>query len=242
MKCIILCSDNKNINFNTNKNIPRTLMKVNDGKRIINYIIDSVKNENINEIILVSNNTHYEALNNFMKDINVNKRISVVNDTTNNPNERLGAMGDIQYVINYFDIKDDILVIFGDNIYDFSLNELINNTINKNIAHIGIMKEENLDKVKEFGVVKVGTNNQVIEFTEKPTNPQDNNISLGIYTLTKEALPYIKFYLEEGNKVDAPGYFIKYLVNHKPILTYEFKGKFVDVNKEEDLNKAKEIF
>ena len=243
MKCIVLCSDNKNINFNTNKNIPRTLMKINDEKRIIDYILKaSSKVDEIDEIILVSNNTHFEALKKWSQNLSYLKPINVLNDTTNNVNEKLGAMGDIQYVINYFDIKDDLLIIFGDNIFDFELDEIVKKSKSKNISYIGVMKEEEKENLKDFGIIKIGDNKQVLDFTEKPNDPEDNNISLGIYVLAKEAIPYMKFYLEEGNKVDAPGYFIKYLTKYKPVLTHEFIGNFVDVNTEKDLEKAKNIF
>lgn len=48
------------------------------------------------------------------------KKVKVINDHTTSNDNRLGAIGDLKYVIDTENINDEILVMASDNIFDFS--------------------------------------------------------------------------------------------------------------------------
>lgn len=48
-------------------------------------------------------------------------KFNVVNDGTLTNKTRLGAIGDIQFVIDELDIQDDLLILAGANLFELSL-------------------------------------------------------------------------------------------------------------------------
>ena len=60
--------------------------------------------------------------------------ITVVDDGTDSNETRLGAVRDIQFAIDALALDDDLLIIAGDNVLDFSLVRFINYTQEKNTS------------------------------------------------------------------------------------------------------------
>ncbi len=59
------------------------------------------------------------------KAIKARKKVKVINDHTTSNDNRLGAIGDLKYVIDTENINDEILVMASDNIFDFSLCDFV---------------------------------------------------------------------------------------------------------------------
>lgn len=242
MKCIILSAGYPGNTFPQEKEIPRSLLKISEDKTILDQIISVVSPlKDVDKIIVSTNNRYYETLSTWKKGKKFEKEVTIINDTTNNSNEMLGAMGDIEYTINYENIEDDGLIILGDNVFDFSLERFLDAFKEKRKAYIGIMEEEEKRFLSSVGIIERDEEGRVIDFEEKPKDPKTNIKSLGIYLLPKEVLPWIRVYLEEGNRVETPGYFIKYLYKKEPIYTYAFTGNWFDVNTPNELEKAKTV-
>ena len=125
MKCIILCAGyatrlRKYINSK-----PKALITIQD-KPILNYLIEKIeKIHEVTEIIIVSNKKYYNQFLDWQKNIKTNKSIKIIHDNTSREEEKLGAIGDIQYVINHENIEDDMIVMASDNFFDFDLNEMM---------------------------------------------------------------------------------------------------------------------
>lgn len=92
----------------------------------------------------------------------------MINDGTLSNEERLGALGDIQHVINIAHVQDDLMIAAGDNLFVFSLVDLV--TVYK--AHdgnaISIYKEADPAQLIRGGTADVDNERRVIGFEEKP--------------------------------------------------------------------------
>lgn len=53
-------------------------------------------------------------------------QLTVVNVGTLTNETRLGAIGDIQYVIDQEDVADDLLILASDNLFEFELSDFVN--------------------------------------------------------------------------------------------------------------------
>lgn len=241
MKCLILCAGYENSSFSLEKHVPRCLLMIQKNQTILDIILEKVSQlKEITEVIIVTNNHYYNALATWKE--NRKNDVCLINDTTNNKNECLGAVGDILYTINDKDIKDDLLVISGDNVFDFSLDSMVHFFTRYRNTVVGAQKEDDMSLLSYYGVIEVDNQNKIKTFEEKPTEPKGNIKSLGIYLFPKEILSYIKFYLEEGNRVDTPGYFIEYLLKKENVYMYEFDGTWFDIHEENELLKARTIW
>lgn len=243
MKCIILSAGYTGEDFGIDTSIPRTLLPIQGDKTIMDFIIENVSSlKDVDQIFVTTNNRFYEALSRWKENRKFEKEVKIINDTTNNNNEMLGAVGDIEYTINYEDIDDDLLIILGDNLFSFTLEDFIQKFYRHKSTIIGVQEENDKAALTSVGIVEVDDKNRVIGFEEKPRDPKTNMKSLGIYLFPKEILPSIQMYLEEGNRPETPGYFIKYLHTKQKIYAHSFKGNWFDINTEKELSKAKERF
>ena len=98
------------------KNTPKPLLKI-QNRYLLDYILEKIKPlKGVKKIILVTNNKFYGIFQQWAKEQSGNARlISIVNDGTNTPEDRLGSIGDIDFVIRQENLQDDLLVAGGDN-------------------------------------------------------------------------------------------------------------------------------
>ena len=123
MKGIILAAGYATRLYPLTENQPKALLPV-GGKPIINYILSELETiPEIDEVIVVTNHkfaTHFEK---WAKEQKTPLKLTVIDDNTTDDTNKLGAVGDISYVIDTLKIDDEILVMAGDNIFTFKLKD-----------------------------------------------------------------------------------------------------------------------
>ena len=246
MKCIFLCAGYATRLFPITENFPKALIEV-GGKPIIDYILEKVnKIDDIEEIYLVTNakyTPHFQNWANERNNMSSNtKKITVFNDGTTNNDDRLGAIGDINFTIESANINDDIMVLATDNLFDFELKDFYEFYKTKNAPCVCVREEEDINLLKRVGVAKLDEDLKIIDFVEKPANPQSKFAVFAEYIYPKNVLPEIKTYLEEGNSCDAPGNLVAYMYKKMPTYAYEFKGECYDVGTHDALALVNEIY
>lgn len=243
MKCILLCAGYATRLFPLTENYPKALLEIGEGKPLLNYTVGEINRlKEIDEIYLVTNDRFYKIFKDWSDSLNNEKPITVINDHTVSNDDRLGAIGDIQYTINSKNISDDTLIILGDNLFDFNLREAMDFYYEKNAPVVGGQYEGDNDLLTRLGVIETDENRKIVGFEEKPSQPKGNIKSLGIYIYPKHIVSVLKQYLEEGNKPDAPGYFLSYLYQKEPVYVFPFEGKWFDVGSHEALKEVRDIY
>ena len=97
------------------------------GKPIIEHIIAKLNEiETIKKIYIITNDKFEENFNEWLHGFDAKKPIEIINDKTKNNDERLVAIGDIDFTIKNKNIDDDNIVVAGDNHFDISLKEVAN--------------------------------------------------------------------------------------------------------------------
>lgn len=124
MKCLILAAGYATRLYPLTENFPKPLLKVRD-KAILDWLIDDIKTSGaVDEYVVISNHKfagHFAEWAAGRPD----DKITVVDDGTSTNETRLGAVRDIQFAIDSLGLDDDMLVIAGDNVLDFSLVRFI---------------------------------------------------------------------------------------------------------------------
>ena len=198
--------------------------------------------EDVDSIYLVTNNKYTGHFEDWANEKNNIKPITVVNDGTLTNDDRLGAIGDINYTIEKENINDDILIIAGDNLFTFALKGFIDFYKEKKAPCICVREEEDINLLKRVGVCLLNEDMQILDFEEKPEEPKSKYAGYAEYIYPKEVIPMFKTYLQEGNSNDAPGNFIQYIYNKKPTYAYAFKGDCYDVGTHDALAEVNEIY
>jgi len=104
----------------------------------------------------------------------------------------LGSADAVRACIEYFDIKNDVLVIGGDNIMYVDLEKIMG-VHKKNDALMTIGLKE-VDDVSHYGVANIDGNGRIKEFVEKPTPGEapSNLANIGVYLLAPRMRELLK--------------------------------------------------
>ena len=243
MKAIILVAGYATRLYPLTLNIPKALLPV-GGKPIIDYITDEINTvKEIDEIFVVSNHKFFDNFEKWAEERKNTKKITVINDGTTTEETRKGAIGDILFTLKEKNIDDDLMVIAGDNFFTYKLSDYYNYF--KRIGHdcVCIKEFEDREMLKHFGVALTDENGKVIEFEEKKENPKSNKVVYATYIYKKETLPLFEKYAGQGNKLDAPGYFIQWLFKEKDLFAYEITdGECFDIGSHKAYDEIKEKF
>lgn len=233
MKAIILAAGYATRLYPLTMNKAKALLEIN-GKTILDYIIDKVNEvDQIDEVIIVSNHKFIDQFIKWKENNNCIKKVTIMDDGSTSDENKLGAIGDIRLAINEKNIKEEVMVIAGDNLFTYSLLELYNYFTSINKDCIVASEIGQADELKRMGVVLLDAQSKVIDFEEKPQVPKSNIAIFATYVYTKETLSLFDEYIKQGNNTDAPGHFPEWLYKKKDVYAYTFIGECYDIGTHE---------
>jgi len=240
MKAIILAAGYATRMYPLTEDKPKALLPL-GGRHVVDYIIDQINNLNgVNEIILVSNNKFISHFQEWADTAKSAIPISVLNDGSTSENDRLGAIGDINFALEQKNINEDIVVIAGDNYIAYPLLEQQQFFQQKQSDTICVIKIDDREQLKQFAVATLDDNNKVVSLLEKPQNPPSDIAVFATYFFRAETIPLFTEYLNDGQIHDQPGYFIQWLYKQKDVYAYYMNGTCRDLGTIEAYNALKE--
>lgn len=227
MKCVILAAGYATRLYPLTENFPKPLLKVGE-KTILDWLVDDIdKSGLVDKYVVISN---HKFVSHFEKWAATKPQdIVVVDDGTSTNETRLGAVKDIQFAIDKLGLDDDMLVIAGDNVLDFSLTQFIAYAREKNTSAIMRYYEPVYEKLLKTGIVTVDETDKVVEMTEKSPNPATHWCCPPFYYYTRHDARLVKEGIENGCGVDAPGSYIAWLCTQTFVHAMEMPGKRYDI-------------
>lgn len=223
-------------------NKPKALLPINN-KPIIDYIIDEIETiEPVKEIIVISNHKFADCFFEWAKESKRKKKLTVLDDGTTTEETRRGAIGDILFAIKEKNIDDELLVVAGDNFFTYKLKDYYDYYVKKDRDCVCVKKFDNRELLKQFGVALLDENGRVLDIEEKPKEPKSDTAVYATYMYKRDTVPMFSQYIEEGNKPDAPGYFVEWLYKRKEVYAYTFEGECYDIGTPESYKEVCEEF
>ncbi len=240
MKCLILAAGYATRLYPLTENFPKPLLEV-KGKTILDWLIDDIDTLGfIDEYVVISNHKFAHHFDKWTE--NKAQKITVVDDGTDSNETRLGAVRDIQFAIDKLSIDDDMLVIAGDNLLDFSLTKFVKYATQKQSSCIMRYYEGTAEKLKKCGVVLIDENDRILDMEEKPAEPKSNWCCPPFYYYTKEDAKLVKKGIEMGCGVDAPGSYIAWLCTQTTVHAMEMPGKRYDIGNLKSYKKVQDEY
>ena len=240
MKCLILAAGYATRLYPLTENFPKPLLEV-KGKAILDWLVDDIDQAGlVDEFVVISNHKFAHHFDNWAK--TKKQKITVVDDGTSTNDTRLGAVKDIQFAIDSLSLDDDMLVIAGDNVLDFSLTKFISYAKEKNASAIMRYYEPNEKKLLKCGVVTIDENDKITEMTEKSPNPATNWCAPPFYYYTREDAKLIEAGIEAGCGTDAPGSYIAWLCKQTYVYAMEMPGRRYDIGNLESYEQVKKDY
>ena len=219
-------------------NFPKPLLEV-GGKKIIDHLLEDGERSGIERFIVVSN---HKFISLFREWAEGKENVMVLDDGSVDNEHRIGAVKDIEFAIEKAGINDDTLILAGDNVLDFSLSSFIEYGKAKGTSCIMRHRETDRARLRKTGVVTIGQDDLVLSMEEKPKEPKSEWAVPPFYYYVKEDLPLIKEGIENGCGTDAPGSFVSYLAERRPVHAFLMPGKRFDVGSIEGYEKIRKEY
>lgn len=240
MKCLILAAGYATRLYPLTENFPKPLLKVGE-KTILDWLIDDLeKSKVINEYVVISNHKFAHHFDDWAKDKAY--RITVLDDGTTSNENRLGAVKDIQFAIDKLNIQEDVLVIAGDNVLDFSLNSFVKYAMDKQTSCVMRYFEPSQAKLVKCGVLELDGNDKIINMTEKPEEPASNWCCPPFYYYTAEDTQKVQQGIDDGCNTDAPGSYVSWLCKKTDVYAMEMPGSRYDIGNLESYEKVQKEY
>ena len=242
MQAIILAAGYATRLHPLTKDKPKPLLNV-AGKPIIEHIIRKIGQIKAVDIIYIVTNARFEQhFKEWLKNFDADTSIEIINDGTTSNDDRLGALGDIHFIISNKKINDDLLVVAGDNLFELHLPD-VHNYFKKRKSNVIVLHDvKDFDLAKEYGIVEIDNNNIIINFVEKPASPKSTLASTGIYLFQKKTIELIRKYIAQGNNPDKTGNFIEWLHKREKVNSYITDKRWYDIGSLEQLEKASRYY
>lgn len=243
MKCLIPAAGYATRLYPLTKDRPKALLEV-AGKPMMGWIIDKVDPiREIDHVYVVTNDKfagHFQA---YFKSAEYDTPITVISDGTKSEEDRLGAVGDIIFAIDKLKIDDDLLILAGDNLFEFPVTRLLE-LFNKRRSHIvGARDLKDRELAKRFGILAVNHEGRVVEFVEKPQEPKSTLAATFTYIFPGEKLHMLKkFIAEETGSKDRSGDYLAWLHKRERLDALVFDEPWFDIGSFDQLEEANRFY
>jgi glucose-1-phosphate thymidylyltransferase len=215
------------------ESMPKQLLPI-GGRPMLDWILDKLRETTADEIHLVTNARFADDFTRWASGTGV----IVHDDGTTSNDDRLGAIGDIRFVQERGHIDDDLLVIAGDNLFEYSLRDFEEFWRGKDGSAVAVYDVGDLELATRYGVVETDVDDRIIAFVEKPAEPQSTLAATAAYLYPREHAALLGEYLDAGNFPDAPGNLPAWLRFRAPVYAYRFPGAWFDIGDHEQLLEA----
>ncbi len=220
MKCIILAGGYATRLWPLTENKAKPLLHLKD-RPLISHIVDQIP-EDV-EIIVSTNMAFEEDFKEWAKPYG--SRIKIFVEDSGDDAGKKGALGATALVIEQENIKDDLMLIAGDNYFGFCMQDFLNRFEGNPLLAAYDIKD--LNKAKKFGVV-VQQDGKVKEFQEKPEEPKSTLVSTGCFLFPQKNLKDIIHHAKEHND-DLGGVFEYLKQEGEDIDVYRFDALWYDI-------------
>lgn len=217
-------------------NLPKGLIPYGDSTILGELIEDLLSTNSFKKIVIVSNNKFHNQYKKWLKKQNYAKKISLTNDKVDEPEKRLGAIGDLLFAIQKLKINSDVLVLPSDTLYNFKIKQFTDFAKKQNCFSTAFryVKDKNIIK-NRYGCAEV-KNDKVISFEEKPENPKGHYLAVPFYFYPKKTLRLLEKYKDGGGNLDAPGSIISWFIKQNiPVGGFITNGNTLDVGTSKEL-------
>ena len=227
MKCLILAAGYATRLRPLTDNFPKPLLDV-GGKPILDWLVEDIAaTGQVDGFVVISNHRFAKIFEDWAS--GRPEDIKVVDDGTSTNETRLGAVRDMLFAIDSLGLDDELLVIAGDNLLDFSLSAFIDYSLEKGTSCVLRYYEESVEILRKGGVMDVDENGLILSMEEKPSEPKAHWACPPFYFYTKADASRIPEAIASGCGVDAPGSLVAWLSSKVPVHAMEMPGKRFDI-------------
>jgi glucose-1-phosphate thymidylyltransferase len=200
---------------------------------IADWILDKVAQvDGVDDVHLVTNARKAPQFERWA----AGRGVAIHDDGTTSNETRLGAIGDLRLVVEQTGLDDDLLVIAGDNLFEFSLARFVAFWRERGAASaVAVRDVGSLELARRYGIVAVDEDDRLVGFVEKPADPPSTLAATATYIFHRDHVRLVGRYLDEGNPPDQPGNFVAWLQQREPVYAFRFEEGWFDIGDRQQL-------
>jgi len=236
MKAVVLAGGYATRLWPITKDRPKILLPVGDTTPLSRLLDDFEADTRIDTVYVSTNERFAEEFEQFVRDSRFEKPVVSV-ETTRSEDQKLGVVGALADLIDREGIDDDLIVVGGDNLFGFGLDDFVDFFETRNGPCVAVHDIGSRERARAYGVVETdGTH--VESFQEKPAHPSSSLVSTACYALPATVLPSIRRYLSGQTNPDEPGRYVQWLNERRSIGAFRFDETWYDIGSPESYLEA----
>ena len=147
----------------------------------------------------------------------------------------LGSADSASINMEYYNVRDPVFAVQGDNIFDVNVKELVKFHEQKGAVMTIALRE--VDNVEGYGIADINKDMQIARFVEKPSPKEapSDLANTGLYMVSPEIRRIfrekgVKQLMKERHRLDFGFDFIPYLISTgRPVYGFRLEGSWYDV-------------
>ena len=239
MKAVILAGGYATRLYPLTRDRPKHLLEV-DGRPLLELLLERLPLGELDAVYVVTNAKFADRFREWAESYPTD--VIVLDDGTTSDEDRLGAIGDLQLVIESEGIDDDLIVAAGDSIFTERLDDFARFGRERDAAAIAVYDVGDLEAMKQLSSIGVDADSRLVTFEEKPEQPESTLAGIALYFYPRAILPLVGQYLAEGNNPDQPGRLVGWLYRRTPVYAWRVPGRWFDIGTPETLAEAERLF
>ena len=239
MKLIVLAAGYATRLYPLTLDRPKPLLEV-AGRPMLDRLLERVLAiGGIDETIVVTNAKFAGAFSDWASG---REGIVVLDDGTTSEEDRLGAIGDIGFVLEARAVDEDIVVVAGDNLFGSDIGDFGRRARELDTPVLAVHDVGDLAEMAKYNQVQIDDEGRITFFEEKPADATTTLAGIALYFYPRSTLALIRQYLAEGNNPDQPGRLVQWLYPRIPFYTWPVPCEWFDIGSHESLADAHERF
>jgi len=215
VQCIILCAGFATRLRPLTLDRPKHLLPI-AGRPMLDHLLDRIAEGGIRSGLLVTNQKFAPHFNRWYAAGAHPVSLRVMDDGTETNETRLGSIGDLRFGLETADVREDFLLVNGDNLFTFGLQPVLE-TFQRRGNTIALYDVGSAEVASRMGQATVDPTGRVIDFVEKPPQPRTTLASIGIYVYQRTVRNLVDEYLRAGHSPDRTGDFVAWLHKQTPV-------------------------
>jgi glucose-1-phosphate thymidylyltransferase len=238
MRAIVLAGGHATRLWPITRNRAKPLLPL-DGRPIIDYIVAELEDDPAVEEIYISTNRKFAPDFEAYIDERGYSKSEVVVEDQESEEEKPGTIGAILKLLAKKG-DDDYLIIGGDNYYSFSITSFLD--VADGRPTIACFDVGTRERATSFGVVEADDDGMIVDFEEKPDDPDSTLASTACYFFPEHHIDlfrrYEEYFREETDVpadryLDEPGRLVEWAHRQTDMFAFPFQGNWFDVGTRE---------
>jgi len=227
MKAVVLAGGYATRLWPITEHRPKMFLPVGENTVIDEIFEDLEADERVDEVFVSTNERFADTFDEYLADSPFEKPTLSVEETVEE-DEKFGVVGALEQLVDREDVDDDLIVVAGDNMISFDLADFTDFFESKGTPTLAAYDVGDRERAKSYGLVQLD-GDEVIDFQEKPEDPQSTLVSIACYAFPAETLPKLTTYLADDNNPDEPGWFLQWLQERGAVHAFTFDGAWFDI-------------